>query len=120
MTATPNQTLRRRRQALNLSQAELAERIRNTGRTMSLNLACDEKRVGRWERGEVRWPSPAYRRVLCAVFGVDNVARLGFTGPGEAIPVTAHHRRADPVHCRRRGAYRGTALNWTVARSTIK
>ncbi|MCX9192666.1 hypothetical protein C3Y87_14835 [Carbonactinospora thermoautotrophica] len=54
----PNHTLRRLRQQRNLSQAELAEEIRDTAQRMGLHLACDEKRIGRWERGEVRWPSP--------------------------------------------------------------
>ncbi len=77
----PNHTLRRLRERRNLSQAELAEEIRATARGMGLNLACDEKRVSRWERGEVRWPSPAYRRVLCAVFEVASAAELGFRPP---------------------------------------
>ncbi|KWW99159.1 hypothetical protein LI90_793 [Carbonactinospora thermoautotrophica] len=77
----PNHTLRRLRQQRNLSQAELAEEIRDTAQRMGLHLACDEKRIGRWERGEVRWPSPVYRRVLRAVFGVRDVAELGFRPP---------------------------------------
>ncbi|MDI3341778.1 MAG: hypothetical protein QJR03_14730 [Sphaerobacter sp.] len=48
---------------------------------LGINVACDEKRVGRWERGEVTWPSPVYRRVLCAVFGVASPTELGFRRP---------------------------------------
>ena len=77
----PNRQLVAARYRLNLTQAELAERIRVKAAELNLNLACDEKRVGRWERGEVRVPSPAYRRVLCAVFGIDNVRELGFVLP---------------------------------------
>lgn len=83
--SVPNPVLRARRDALNLTQAELAERLQATARTMGLKLACDEKRVGRWERGEVARPSPAYRRVLCTFFGVSSVAALGF-GPAPAPP----------------------------------
>ena len=83
----PNTTLRRLRDRLNLSQDELAERLRETGRELGLNLAADAKRVGRWERGEVAWPSPAYRRALCALFGVANATELGFRRPPSETPV---------------------------------
>ncbi len=43
---------------------------------------ADEKRVGRWERGEVRWPQPAYRRVLKALTGRP-AQELGFVPPYE-------------------------------------
>ena len=80
---TPNQRLRAVRLARHLSQAEFAEAVRGQARALGLNLACDEKRIGRWERGQVRWPSPAYRRVLCVVFDVGNVQQLGFVLPAE-------------------------------------
>ncbi len=81
-TPRPNHQLRALRQQRNWSQQEFAEAIRDQATAMGLNLACDEKRVGRWERGEVRWPSPAYRRVLQAVLGVP-VSEMGFMPPHE-------------------------------------
>lgn len=78
----PNHRLRALRQQRNWSQQEFSEAIRDQAMAMELNLACDEKRVGRWERGEVRWPSPAYRRVLQAVLQVP-VAEMGFVAPHE-------------------------------------
>lgn len=48
---TPNQRLRAVRLARHLSQAEFAEAVRGQARALGLNLACDEKRIGRWERG---------------------------------------------------------------------
>ncbi|WP_267593563.1 tetratricopeptide repeat protein [Carbonactinospora thermoautotrophica] len=73
----PNTALRAVRIARNESQREFAEAVMTKAREMGLNLACDEKRVGRWERGEVSWPTPAYRRVLKALTGKD-AAELGF------------------------------------------
>ncbi|WP_141658830.1 hypothetical protein, partial [Carbonactinospora thermoautotrophica] len=77
MIRQPNRALRAVRIARNESQREFAEAITAKAREMGLNLACDEKRVGRWERGEVSWPTPAYRRVLKALTGKD-AAELGF------------------------------------------
>ena len=83
----PNQQLRAARVVRHLSQAEFAETVREQARVLGLNLACDEKRVGRWERGEVRWPSPACRRVLAVLLKVDDMTELGFVTPySEASP----------------------------------
>lgn len=92
----PNTRLRAARNHLNFSQAELADRIRAKAVELGLNVACDEKRVGRWERGEVRTPSPVYRRVLCAVFDVENATDLGFLPPGH--PDHCLHTDAGPDH----------------------
>lgn len=82
----PNTALRTARQRRNLTQAELAEAVRARAVAMGLNLGCDAKRVGRWERGEVRCPTPVYRRVLCALFGVADITELGFVAPYAAVP----------------------------------
>ncbi|KWX04753.1 hypothetical protein TH66_06065 [Carbonactinospora thermoautotrophica] len=82
---TPNLVLRSIRHQMCLSQAEFAEEIVRVAREMGLSLACDEKRVGRWERGEVRWPQPAYRRVLKALTGRP-AQELGFVPPYEETP----------------------------------
>lgn len=83
---TPNLTLRARRLALNLTQSELAELLRATAAHHGENLACCEKRVGRWERGEVSWPSAIYRRTLLQVFNAPDAVALGFRSPREAAP----------------------------------
>ncbi|MCX9191025.1 hypothetical protein C3Y87_06300 [Carbonactinospora thermoautotrophica] len=101
-TPVPNHQLRALRQQRNWSQQEFAEAIRDQAMAMGLNLACDEKRVGRWERGEVRWPSPAYRRVLQAVLNVP-VSEMGFVPPAgdgsgdPAEPDTATPPEGAPV-----------------------
>ncbi len=107
---TPNHRLRALRIQRNWSQQEFADAIRAKAASMGLNLAADEKRVGRWERGEVRWPSPAYRRVLTELLGV-SVEELGFRmpdnlpgaapGTGSTAPTSAKSEDAeecdDPV-----------------------
>jgi hypothetical protein len=45
-------------------------------------LACDDERIRRWESGEVRWPSPAYRRALKEVTGLEP-GQLGFVPHGQ-------------------------------------
>ncbi|KWW99050.1 hypothetical protein [Carbonactinospora thermoautotrophica] len=76
----PNLVLRRVRHEMCLSQAEFAEELARVAREMGLNLATDEKRIGRWERGEVRWPQPAYRRALKKLTGRP-AQELGFIPP---------------------------------------
>jgi hypothetical protein len=46
-------------------------------RNASDDLVCDEERVRRWESGEVRWPSPPYRRALKELTGL-GPDQLGF------------------------------------------
>jgi hypothetical protein len=66
---------------INASQAGVAER-----------LACDEERIRRWESGEVRWPSPPYRRALKELTGLDP-AQLGFVPRKQADNYPAANRR---------------------------
>lgn len=86
---TPNNKLRAAREATPsranpgepMSRAELAQTV-NTylweasrrKRTYSLT----EHTLGRYERGEIRWPSAAYRQGLRAVLNVTTDADLGF------------------------------------------
>lgn len=75
-----------------LSRAELAELVNawlweHTGQRYEL----DDHLVGKWERGCVRWPIPAYRAALRAILGVDSDAALGFHPP-------TRRRDADPVY----------------------
>ena len=60
-----------------MSRAEMADRINASPAGVTERLACDEERVHRWESGEVRWPSPPYRRALKELTGLEP-AQLGF------------------------------------------
>ncbi|MGN6172306.1 MAG: hypothetical protein ACTHPS_05070, partial [Streptosporangiaceae bacterium] len=55
----------------------MATRINATGTGVAERLACDDERIRRWETGEVRWPSPVYRRALSELTGLEP-AELGF------------------------------------------
>ena len=100
----PNLRLRAIRESRSESRREFARALRNQAEAMGENLACDERRVARWERGEVRWPRSAYRRVLAALLGMP-VEQLGFQPPegvseamsaaGEPYSRTPMVRRAD-------------------------
>ena len=67
-----------------LSRAEMADRMNASRAGIDARLACDEERVRRWESGEVRWPSPPYRRALNELTGLEP-AQLGFI-PREQEP----------------------------------
>jgi hypothetical protein len=56
----------------------MADRINASPAGVADRLACDEERIRRWESGEVRWPSPPYRRALKELTGLEP-AQLGFT-----------------------------------------
>ena len=86
--AIPNITFRNWRAQQCLSRAELADRINATHAGIADRLACDEERVRRWESGEVRWPSPPYRRALKELTGLDP-AQLGFVRREQAAAEAA-------------------------------
>lgn len=96
----PNLVLRRARQGRNLTQAELADALIDLAARSGLNVACCGKRIARWERGEVRWPSPVYRRLLCVFFGTSHVSELGFAlpQPERPRPVRSPHPGRGPLH----------------------
>jgi hypothetical protein len=77
-SATPNIPLRNWRAQNCLSRSEMADRINASPSGVADRLACDEERIRRWESGEVRWPSPPYRRALKELTGLEP-AQLGFT-----------------------------------------
>jgi transcriptional regulator with XRE-family HTH domain len=79
----PNIPLRNWRAQHHLSRAEIADRINATRAGIADKLTCDEERVRRWESGEVRWPSPPYRRALKELTGLDP-AQLGFVPRDQA------------------------------------
>jgi transcriptional regulator with XRE-family HTH domain len=75
--ATPNIPLRNWRSQHHLSRAELADKVNRSQAGIAGRLVCDDERIRRWETGEVRWPSPAYRRALREVTGLEP-GQLGF------------------------------------------
>lgn len=63
-----------------MSRSELADAVnaylnRKTGKC---HTALDAQAIGRYERGEIRWPTARYREALRAVLGVSVDAELGF------------------------------------------
>jgi transcriptional regulator with XRE-family HTH domain len=93
MSAVPNIPLRNWRGQQCLSRAELADRINASPTGVAERLVCDEERIRRWESGEVRWPSPVYRRALKDLTGLDPL-QLGFIPNGQ---VAAPPARIDPA-----------------------
>jgi transcriptional regulator with XRE-family HTH domain len=101
MPPEPNHLLRAARERLpspavpgeGMSRRELAEAVaawlwKNTAKRFDL----DVRLIAKWERGEVRWPSAAYRAALRAVIDVASDAELGFRPnrhrvAGELVPV---------------------------------
>jgi transcriptional regulator with XRE-family HTH domain len=81
----PNVQLRAWRDSANLTRAEMAEALNRTPAAARARLVCDEKRIGKWESGEVLWPRLEYRRALQDLTGRD-AESLGFIPP---------HRRAE-------------------------
>jgi tetratricopeptide (TPR) repeat protein len=81
----PNIQLRAWRDANHLTRVEMADALNRTGTGQQARLNCDEKRLARWETGEVLWPHAIYRRALHELTGRD-AEDLGF------IPT---HRRGE-------------------------
>jgi transcriptional regulator with XRE-family HTH domain len=76
----PNVQLRAWRDSANLTRAEMADRLNATQAATHDGLVCDEKRIAKWEGGEVLWPRPEYRRALQELTGQD-AETLGFIPP---------------------------------------
>ncbi|MBT8226909.1 MAG: hypothetical protein KJO75_15635 [Dactylosporangium sp.] len=62
-----------------MSRADLAEAVNlwlyeQTGKTFTM----DANQVGKYERGENRWPHRHYRQALCAVLNAAHPTQLGF------------------------------------------
>jgi hypothetical protein len=72
----------------------MADRINASPSGVADRLACDEERIRRWESGEVRWPSPPYRRALKDLTGLEP-AQLGFTPATAAGGQPARIQAAD-------------------------
>ncbi|WP_423464271.1 hypothetical protein ACO229_06845 [Promicromonospora sp. MS192] len=92
----PNTRLRAARQAKNspsgsgrpMSRAELAELANQAIPHEQAPANLDTRAIGRYERGETRWPQEPYRHALRAVLGAATDADLGFfpTPRGRTVP----------------------------------
>ncbi len=77
----PNPELIALRENAGLSQQDLADELNDLAqRRFDRAVELTKKTVGRWERGEVSWPQPFYRRLLAEHFGVA-ADELGFRRP---------------------------------------
>jgi tetratricopeptide (TPR) repeat protein len=76
----PNIQLRAWRDAHHLTRVEMADALNQTDTARQARLICDEKRLARWETGEVLWPHAVYRRALHELTGRD-AEGLGFLPP---------------------------------------
>jgi tetratricopeptide (TPR) repeat protein len=88
MPKTPDIRLRAWRDGRRFTRAEMADRLNRTATGQEARLNCDEKRLARWETGEVLWPHAIYRRALHELTGQD-AEDLGFIPP--------HSRSERPV-----------------------
>jgi tetratricopeptide (TPR) repeat protein len=80
---TPNRTLRRIREGeLRFTRVAFAEALARKAYELGDDLEPGERYVARLESGEIRWPSPAYRRALEALCG-HSMAELGFAEPAQ-------------------------------------
>jgi transcriptional regulator with XRE-family HTH domain len=85
-TRTPNIDLLSLREQAGLSQQDLADELNGlAGRKYGKYPDITKKTVGRWERGEVEWPQPFYRRLLADYFKCA-VDELGFRRPRRLNP----------------------------------
>ncbi|GAA0568783.1 hypothetical protein [Actinomadura livida] len=79
---TPNAWLTAWRESNFSTRSEMAEALNRTPTALEHGLLCDEERLRRWERGEVRWPHPPYRRALQELTG-RTAEQLGFIPPAK-------------------------------------
>ena len=66
-----------------MSRAELAEAVNEYlwRTTKKHHTSLDAQAIGRYERGEIRWPTAVYRSAFRAVLGVATDIELGFCPP---------------------------------------
>lgn len=72
-----NIALREARRSMNMSQADLARRIREAGFELGDPNGCNKAMIQRWESGKTRRPQARYLLALENVFGQPS-ANLGF------------------------------------------
>src|SRR5262249_24351220 len=90
--AIPNIPLRNWRGQRHMSRAEMADRINASQAGIAERLASHEERIRRWDSGEVRWPSPPYRRALKHLTRLEP-AQLGFIPRDQAATERAASNR---------------------------
>jgi tetratricopeptide (TPR) repeat protein len=78
----------------------------------------DGRSIGRYERGEVRWPSPSYRDAFRAVLGVSSDFDLGFTPPARYENTTRVVISQNSSELREIG--RHPATKWANSSSAIR
>jgi tetratricopeptide (TPR) repeat protein len=76
----PNIQLRAWRDSHHLTRVGMAGALNRTDTGRQARLNCDEKRLARWETGEVLWPHAIYQRALQELTGRD-AEDLGFLPP---------------------------------------
>ncbi|GAA5161853.1 helix-turn-helix transcriptional regulator [Amycolatopsis dongchuanensis] len=81
----PNTVLIALRERGGLSQQDLADELTNLATRYGKHPQITRKTIGRWERGEVVWPQPFYRRLLAEFFGCAG-DELGFRRPRTVRP----------------------------------
>jgi hypothetical protein len=79
---TPNVQLTAWREANYATRGEMAEALCRTPTAIGEGLSCDDERIRWWERGEVLWPHPPYRKALQELTG-RSAAELGFIPPAK-------------------------------------
>lgn len=90
----PNTVLIALRERAGLSQQDLADELTNLAATRyAKHPQITRKTIGRWERGEVVWPQPFYRRLLAEWFQCA-ADELGFRRPR---PVRPEHEQTEPI-----------------------
>jgi transcriptional regulator with XRE-family HTH domain len=83
---TPNLALVALREDAGLSQQDLADELNDLAASRyGKHPSITKKTVGRWERGEVDWPQPFYRRLLTEYLKC-SVDKLGFRRPRRVVP----------------------------------
>lgn len=78
--ATPNVALYNLRDAMGMTQQDVADAINALPLAIEKHVHVDNVTVSRWERGTIERPSPVHRRLLAQVFDV-SLDELGFTRP---------------------------------------
>jgi transcriptional regulator with XRE-family HTH domain len=77
MTAEPNNQLRAVRRSLHMSQADLAQAVRQAGARAGVPNGCTPQHIQRWEAGLVKEPRGSYLRALETATG-QPAENLGF------------------------------------------
>jgi transcriptional regulator with XRE-family HTH domain len=92
----PNLILRRiREQERNETRSEFAEALAQTAREIGESVEPSERYIARLEDGDIRYPHPAYRRVLVELCG-RSMSELGFTRSQR--PGHLHHDLDEPAN----------------------